>query len=62
MCHFCHQLKISPSAPAHRSANCYDRANTYSQIPMTKRRFNNGKPIVIAGIIIVRTIAISSKK
>jgi len=55
MCYFCHNLKNSPSAPGHRSINCLDRANTYSKIPIDERKYNNGKPIVSARLIIIRT-------
>jgi len=62
MCYYCHTLKTNPSAPAHRSINCLDRANTYSQIPMDKRKYNQGKPIVAARLIIIRTATFHSGK
>lgn len=45
MCHFCHVLRKNPNALKHPSKRCLDRANTYSQMPMNKRIYENGKNI-----------------
>jgi hypothetical protein len=55
MCYFCHTSQNNPSAPAHRSARCRDKANTYSQVPMDKRRYDHGQPIVGPQFLIVQT-------
>jgi hypothetical protein len=60
MCYYCHNLQNNPSAPDHRSTRCYDRANTYSQIPMEKRTYDQGQPIVRAQVLIIRTVTYSS--
>jgi hypothetical protein len=39
-------MKYNPSAPAHRSARCRDRANTFSEIPMEKRMYDHGQRII----------------
>ncbi len=61
MCYYCHNLRNNSSAPDHRSAYCLDRANTYSQVPMDKRTYNQGKPIVDAKILIIRTITFHTR-
>ncbi|CAF3883584.1 unnamed protein product [Rotaria sordida] len=45
MCHFCHRLNKNPQAPAHRSSECLDKANSFSHKPMHKRIYENGKRI-----------------
>ncbi|CAF0822157.1 unnamed protein product [Rotaria sp. Silwood1] len=45
MCYFCHVLNKNPHAPLHHSSKCWDKANSFSHIPMDKRMYENGKRI-----------------
>ncbi len=46
MCHYCHILKNNPTAPIHRGVQCLDRSNTYSQVPMDRRIYDRGQPLI----------------
>lgn len=45
MCYYCHKLGHHKDAADHRSLKCRDRSNTFSQVPMERRMFNQGKRI-----------------
>ncbi len=45
MCYFCHVLGKNPQAPKHLGSNCLDKANSFSNIPMNKRIYENGRRI-----------------
>ena len=45
MCHYCHILKYNPNAPYHKGIKCLDCSNTYSQVPMIRRKYKQGQPL-----------------
>lgn len=50
MCFFCHKKNNNSTAPDHRSINCRDLKNDFSQIPKPQRMYNQGKRIYPSSI------------
>jgi hypothetical protein len=45
MCHYCHVLGNNLRAPHHQGIHCLDRSNSYSQVPIAQRIYDQGQPI-----------------
>lgn len=48
MCYYCHSNGFNRTALDHRSINCRDLKNDFSQIPKPQRMFNQGQRIYLS--------------